>query len=71
MVRVELKKLVEIQKKCELIRNICILAHVDHGKTTLADSLIASNGKVALITRSFYYRLMNGFLKLRALGNNM
>lgn len=31
----------------EHLRNICILAHVDHGKTTCADNLISSNGIIS------------------------
>ncbi|KAG7468102.1 hypothetical protein MATL_G00139260 [Megalops atlanticus] len=42
-----LDKIIALQKNTANIRNLCILAHVDHGKTTLADCLVASNGIIS------------------------
>ncbi|XP_051919819.1 elongation factor-like GTPase 1 isoform X1 [Hippocampus zosterae] len=42
-----LDRIIELQKNPANIRNLCILAHVDHGKTTLADCLVASNGIIS------------------------
>src|ERR1700761_6233170 len=41
------QKLVALQRWPEHIRNICILAHVDHGKTSLTDALLATNGIIS------------------------
>ena len=41
------ERLSGLQKFPDNIRNICVLAHVDHGKTTLSDGLIAHNGFIS------------------------
>lgn len=41
------EKVRDLQKDTHNVRNICILAHVDHGKTSLSDSLLATNGIIS------------------------
>ena len=41
------KRLASSQSKTDFVRNLCVLAHVDHGKTTLSDCLIAHNGFIS------------------------
>jgi ribosome assembly protein 1 len=45
MARVAVDELLALQRAPGRVRNMCILAHVDHGKTTLADLLVSSNGR--------------------------
>ncbi|CAN0331544.1 unnamed protein product, partial [Phaeothamnion confervicola] len=45
--RVDPAELAVLQNATPRIRNVCILAHVDHGKTTLSDGLVCSNGIIS------------------------
>ena len=47
MVNFTIDQIREIMDKQPNIRNMCVIAHVDHGKSTLTDSLIAHAGIIA------------------------
>ena len=59
MVNFTIDQIREIMDKKRNIRNMSVIAHVDHGKSTLTDSLVSKAGIIAGLSFQFLW-LPNG-----------
>ncbi|MEM2587351.1 MAG: GTP-binding protein, partial [Candidatus Bathyarchaeia archaeon] len=42
----DIKEMLAIMDRRDRVRNVCVVAHIDHGKTTLTDLLLAEAGLI-------------------------
>ena len=42
----DFEQIKSLMKKPKQIRNVCIISHIDHGKTSLSDNFLASAGLI-------------------------
>ena len=56
------EQVLKIIKNKDQIRNFGVIAHVDHGKTTMSDSLLAHSGIIAPRVYNVYFGYMRIYL---------
>ena len=58
MVNFTIEEIRQIMDNQENIRNMSVIAHVDHGKSTLSDALVCKAGIIASKVRIFEFRML-------------